>query len=174
MPVKAARTARKTARSTPAALRFRPLGLTLAILATALGYGLIPMLPVLLVLWTALTGREIGLEMANTPLNWLGVLLGVAVLVACVFAWWGRPRGVRRALLILVWLSTAFMLYRVGLALTSAPSLGQVGGSLSSGMAVLLCQGPVLVFVPLYVTWYLNRAPARAFYGHGGGNPDRT
>jgi hypothetical protein len=30
---------------------------------------------------------------------------------------------------------------------------------------VALCQAPLLILVPLYITWYLNRAPARAFYG---------
>lgn len=161
--MKAARPASKA--SSSSAPRIRPLGLTLAILATALGYGLVPMLPVLLVAWTQITGREIGLEMANTPLNWLGVTLGALTLVGCVLAWLGRPRGVRRALLVLVWLSTALTVYRVAAALTSAPSvIGQVGGSLSGGATILLCQGPILLCVPLYVTWYLNRAPARAFY----------
>lgn len=155
---------RPPTKPSPAA-RYRPLGLSLAILATAAGYGLIPLLPVLLVLWTQLTGREIGLEMANTPLNWLGVILGALTLVACVLAWIGWPYGIRRALLALVWLSTALLLYRVVGALATPPAaIGEIGGSLSGTATILLCQGPILVFVPLYVTWYLNRAPARAFY----------
>lgn len=174
--MKSARTASKLSASpsSTTAPRLRPLGLTLAILATALGYGLVPMLPVLLVIWTQLTGREIGLEMANTALNWLGVMLGVAVIIACMLAWLGRPRGVRRALLILVWLSTALTVYRLVAVLTSSPSMiGEVGGSLSGGATALLCEGPILLFVPLYVTWYLNRAPARAFYAYRGGDRSR-
>jgi hypothetical protein len=150
------------------ALRYRPLGLTIAILATALGYGIVPLLPIMLVIWTQLTGRSIGADLVNSPGNWIGMALGVLTLIVSVLAWIGRPYGVRLALLVLVWITTAFTLFRLLQSLGAPPDMlgevGEIGGSLSGAGTALLCQGPILIFVPLYVTWYLNRAPARAFY----------
>ena len=36
--------------------------------------------------------------------------------------------------------------------------------SLDLGRTLAAAQVPLFVLVPLYVLWYLNRAPARAFY----------
>ncbi len=151
-----------SATHTPDQPRYRPLGLTIAILATALGYGVLPLLPLMLVVWTAITRRQIGTELINTPLNWIMMGLGAITLIACIFAWIGRPQGARLALLGCVWLTTAVWAFRVLQSAFSAPELFGVGGSLTS--AGVVCQVPLLILIPVYVTWYLNRAPARQFY----------
>lgn len=151
-----------TATHTPDHPRYRPLGLTIAILATALGYGILPLLPLLLVVWTGITRRQIGTDLVNTPINWIMMGLGAITLIACVFAWIGRPLGVRLAFLGCVWLTTGVWAFRILQAAFSAPELFGVAGSLTS--AGVVCQVPLLILIPVYVTWYLNRAPARQFY----------
>lgn len=144
--------------------RYRPLGLMIAIAATAVGYGLLPMLPLLLVAWSSLTQRLVGIDFIGGGIGWLAVILGALTLIACVAAWIGRPRGVRLFLIGMVWLQALFNAARLIVSASSAPSLPEVGGNLSGATALLICQVPLLTLVPLYVTWYLNRAPARQFY----------
>jgi hypothetical protein len=145
--------------------RYRPLGLTAAILSTAIGYGLLPLTSLLLVAWSALSRRGIGVELANTPRTYVDVSLGVIVLMACVMAWIGRPRGVRMALLVLVWLSTLLQIYyAVGSPLAPATASDELIGGNFDVSRVLICQMPFLLAIATYVTWYLNRAPARQFY----------
>jgi hypothetical protein len=170
--LKAIAKSKKTARAArvanpPVARRFRPLGLSIAILSTAGLYGLWPMVPLLLWLLTRLRGHEIGSELLDNS-AWFNVVLGAATLIACVMAWVGRPSQTRRTLLALVWFATIVRLVQSAQALSerSLPiTSAQVGGSLSSVLQpITLCQIPLLILVPLYITWYLNRAPARAFY----------
>lgn len=144
--------------------RYRPLGLMIAIAATGVGYGLLPMFPLLLSLWTNLTQRLAGIDFIGGSVGWLGVSLGALTLIACVAAWIGRPRGVRLFLIGMVWIQVIFNVARLIASLSSAPTLPEVGGTFLSGVPTLICQAPLLTLVPLYVTWYLNRAPARQFY----------
>lgn len=144
----------------------RPLGLTLAILGTAVAFGFFPLLPACLLIYTAVTGREIGVELIG-GIGWVSIAFGMITLLACFMAWRGRPRGVRMALLIIIWAQTIFFAARFISGLNAPPDtdlLSGVGGNLSL-LPLLLCQLPLVMAVPLYVTWYLNRAPARAFYG---------
>jgi hypothetical protein len=144
--------------------RYRPLGLMIAIGATAVGYGLLPMLPLLLMAWSSLTQRLVGIDFMGGSVGWLAVTLGAITLVACIAAWIGRPRGVRLFLIGMVWVQALFSAARLISSLGSTPSLPEVSGSFSGAAPMLLCQVPLLTLIPLYVTWYLNRAPARQFY----------
>lgn len=149
--------------------RFRPLGLSIAILAAAGLYGFVPLIPALLVLLATLRrGRQLndpailsGADF-NDPMTWINTILSVATLVACVLAWRGRPVGSRRLLLVLVWLGTVLRLIVTVQSLTV--SQGYPSNINEFFRPVTLCQAPLLILVPLYITWYLNRAPARAFY----------
>lgn len=144
--------------------RYRPLGLMIAIAATAVGYGLLPMFPLLLMLWTRATQRLAGIDFIGGSVGWLGVGLGVVTLIASVAAWVGRPRGVRLFLIGMVWIQVIFTVARLIASLSSPPTLTEVGGTFAPTATGLICQAPLLTLVPLYVTWYLNRAPARQFY----------
>ncbi|MFN7209642.1 MAG: hypothetical protein ACK4P1_04510 [Aggregatilineales bacterium] len=144
--------------------RYRPLGLMIAIAATAVGYGLLPMFPLLLMLWTRATQRLAGIDFIGGGVGWLGVGLGALTLIASVSAWVGRPRGVRLFLIGMVWIQVIFNVARLIASLSSPPTLTEVGGTFAPAAAGLICQAPLLTLVPLYVTWYLNRAPARQFY----------
>jgi hypothetical protein len=148
--------------------RFRPLGLSIAILAAAGLYGFLPLIPAMLVLLAIIRGYALkdpailsGTDF-NDPMTWINTVLSLATLVACVLAWRGRPVGSRRFLLVLVWLGTVLRLIVTVQSLTV--SQGYPSNINEFFRPIALCQTPFLLIVPLYITWYLNRAPARAFY----------
>jgi hypothetical protein len=65
-----------------------------------------------------------------------------------------------------VWAVTIFQLISVigSLSARAAPD-NQVGGDLLALVKpAQYCEIILLVLIPLYITWYLNRAPARTFY----------
>lgn len=92
-------------------------------------------------------------------------VFGIMFFVIAVMAWRGRPAWSRyvmlAAVLGLTFLTTLFTV------LPLFQSTG-IGGGVDSGEPVvmsLLCGRLALtVLIPLYVVWYMNRAPARAFY----------
>src|SRR5215475_4481114 len=100
---------------------YRPLGLSIAILASALFYGIFPSLPLLLWVWIKITRPGyIGVDFIGGGLGQLSIAMGLLTLVACIPAWLGRPPLIRWGLIILIWLQTALQLYR--LILASQPS----------------------------------------------------
>jgi len=144
----------------------RPLGLTLALLATAALYGAVPLMEVYF-----LHRVEIATENAFllggvdiSAWTWVEGGFGVIVLIVCALAWWGRPHQVRYVLVGLLLISTGVNLYRIIEAWTSSvdPLFG--GQAQSALRGYLRCQLPLMIIVPLYVIWYINRAPARAFF----------
>jgi hypothetical protein len=144
----------------------RPLGLTLALAATAALYGFAPLLEVYFLTRLDATADEAYLlgGVTITTWTWLQGAFGALVLAACMLAWWGRPPQIRFVLSGLLLVLTIVMLYRVVEA-ARAPVDPIFGGQAQSVLRdYLRCQLPGLVLVPLYVLWYLNRAPARAFY----------
>lgn len=163
----------------------RPFGVTLAILVSVILYAVIPLMQVGLVLAVAdhFRNRDSTITLPNgeeltevasggefigdisTERLILQGTLALGFLVVAFFAWRGKPSFMRYVLMGSVLLLTA-----ITLALTVIPGLqsggrGISGGSLDNLSTPLLClQLFVSFFVPLYVVWYLNRAPARAFY----------
>jgi hypothetical protein len=144
---------------------YRPLGLSIAIVATAILYGIFPLMPVVFLLLINTQGRTIGAELVDS-LALLNAALGLLILAASVLAWLGRPQWARWILIALVVLATALRLYGVMQTIFSrTSSISEVGGNLSAlAQPLAWCQLPLLILVPLYIAWYMNRAPARAFY----------
>ncbi|MEQ8674219.1 MAG: hypothetical protein RLP44_17690 [Aggregatilineales bacterium] len=95
----------------------------------------------------------------------LGMSLGF--LVIAFFAWRGKPAFMRY-----VFMGTVLLLTVINLGLIIVPLLDSTpqssGGSLDGLFASLQCgQLTLIILVPIYVVWYLNRGPARAFFrGH--------
>ncbi len=144
----------------------RPLGLTLALVAMAALYGVVPLLEVYFLKRLDATADEAYLlgGVTITAWTWLQGAFGALVLVVCALAWWGRPPQIRFVLMALLLVLTAITLYRVVEA-ARTPADPIFGGQAQSALrGYLRCQLPGLIVVPLYVLWYLNRAPARAFY----------
>ena len=144
--------------------RYRPLGMIIAILATAVIYGLFPLIPVALTLIVRLEGHN--MSGADLPFNNLDIVSGIAILFICVLAWIGRTPWIRWVLILSVWLATAYQIERF-LQLMQPQGIGQglTGGTFAElSQSALPCVTIFLLLVPLYITWYMNRAPARAFY----------
>lgn len=152
--------------SAPANRVRRPPGLTLAILAVALVYGVMPLMEVYFL-------RRIDASTSETFIlggvginTWtlLEAAYGGLVLITCIPAWWGRPPWIRHVFVAVALFPAVVMLYRVIQTWTTPtdPITGGQAQEISQGM--LRCQLPGLIVVPLYVVWYINRAPARAFY----------
>ena len=150
--------------------RKRPLGLLIAVIATALVYGVGPLIyPILFIAFVVRKGGPpSGVDSSNLAVV-QSVVVGVVVLLLCLSAWMGRPRWGRLALIGVVWAVTIFQLVSVigSLSARAAPD-NQVGGDLLALVKpAQYCELILLVLIPLYITWYLNRAPARAFYAQG-------
>ena len=145
--------------------RYCPLGLSIAIVATAGLYSIWPMIPVLMLIWVNARGHSIGGQFISS-LGWSNAILGFVTLIACVVAWIGRPRWSRWVLIVLVVLATLLRLVQVGTEFFAPPSTAgaPAGGNLSSVTQPLtVCQGLMLIMFPLYIIWYLNRAPPAPF-----------
>jgi len=144
----------------------RPPGLMLALLATAALYGLAPLLEAYFLHRLDATAEEAFLlgGVTVTTWTWIQAVYGVLMLLVCGLAWWGRPPQIRFVLTGLLLVLTAVTFYRI-IETWTAPQNPIFGGQLQTTLrGYLRCQLPAMVLVPLYVTWYLNRAPARAFY----------
>lgn len=136
----------------------RSFGLAIALLAIAMLYGLMPLLPIVLNAWI----RAINMGGSTpAPTEPLSLVLAVALLAACLLTWIGWPRWAPYVLIALVWLNTLIIIIQAAMA----PAQNPTGGSApNSPTNIWLCQVPILVIISLYITWYLNRATVRAFY----------
>lgn len=160
----------------------RPLGVSLAVLLSVGLFVLLPLFRLGVDLYVEARFRSLedvavplGEEVEMTPLLvggdvtlvtldrlLLEGLPAVGFLILAIFAWRGRPAWMR---LIFFASVVALAVLNLLLILFSA-SQPQAGiDSFQATSNTLLCgQVVLLVLVPLYVVWYLNRGPARAFY----------
>ncbi|MBI5960060.1 MAG: hypothetical protein HY866_15070 [Chloroflexi bacterium] len=145
---------------------YRPFGLSIAIFAAAVIYGILPLAEVY-VLWrmnAAATDAYLIAGVEITTWKALQGLLGGVMLITCLLAWWGRPPQIRFVLVGLLLLLTSANLYRI-VETWITPADPIFGGQTQAAIRDFLrCQLPIMILVPLYVVWYINRAPARAFY----------
>lgn len=159
----------------------RPLGLTIAIIVGMIFYSLIPLLftAQLLIVEAHMASMETEWQFGDETVEQIAsggrltggitrfdmiVQSGLALmfLVVAFLAWRGRPRVMRH---IFVWAVIITSIVTLFITLFPSPTGGLSGGSLDSLSSIL--NPTVLIFnilLPLYVVWYLNRAPARAFY----------
>lgn len=151
---------------------FRPLGLTLAILTGILAFGIYPILKAYFA-WRLNTCTTVdGFSCGSTtfPFDTLTQFiagLGILVIITAIFAWRGRPPQIRFIFQGAI-LFTAFMLVLETIIRIRGDKPTIWEGGLDSTVqlfeAVLKGQIPILILVALYIIWYCNRAPARAFY----------
>lgn len=92
-------------------------------------------------------------------------VIAIMFLVVTILAWKGRPPQIRWIMLAAVLGLTAINLWQT-ISTVIAPVEIQQG--IDSGVAIArqIACGTITfqVTIPLYVVWYMNRAPARAFY----------
>lgn len=160
----------------------RPFGLSLAIFASVVLFSVLPLMQIGLVLSVrqhfadqdyqfgedgavraAASGGDV-LGIGDAELLLRGLIAGAFLMIA-IGAWIGRPRAVRIVMLVAV-LALAFGTIALNLLPMLNPPALQEG--ITSGESF---QQPfrtaeivLTILVPLYVVWYMNRAPARAFY----------
>jgi hypothetical protein len=161
----------------------RPLGLSVAIFTVWVIFSLMPLILVFMYVraqsrfnemdWTVeyqgqdivpyFSGSNLG-EFDNSGLITLG-LIGVVFFVICILAWVGRPRWIRHVLLFSVLSLDVFFGVMILSAVLgrsdAADGVSSADGLIRSGQIgyVLLA-----MLATLYLVWYSNRAPARAFY----------
>ena len=176
--------------STPQAKPGRPRGVTLAIIAGVLIYAVIPLMWVGSIVAAERVfndfSNELSLNLDNDPIEagasggeFRGDIEDIRLLtqgalsfwfiVVAFFAWLGRPAFMRWVYIMAVVVMAIFRIwfYITPVVDESEEILG--GGSLQGivdFLLTLLQSGDFLliVLVPVYVVWYLNRGPARAFY----------
>ena len=161
----------------------RTFGLSLAILASVMLFTLLPLMQVAMILLVRARVQMLSLDVpgeadAVLPMasggSFTGVgdvnlavqtVLGIAFLVIAVFAWRGRPSWIRFVTLGAVIVLTAVTILLSVASLYTNPDLA---AGINSGEAItrVLLSGRLIlsVLVALYVVWYMNRGPARAFY----------
>lgn len=163
----------------------RPFGVSLAILASVIVFSLIPLgqLTMFITVRQFINNRSEQFELPygdeEIPVGETGgslddgfdntqivvqLVMSLGFLVIAFFAWRGKPAYMRFVLM-----GTVLLLTLINLALIVIPQLENSpqtsGGSLDGLLASLqLGQIALIVLVPIYVVWYLNRGPARAFY----------
>ncbi len=94
-------------------------------------------------------------------------IFGVAFLVISLLAWRGRPARMRFIMMVMVvGLMIYNLLFTILPGLVTAPSFeqGGIGSAMEVGPPLLWSRLFATVLIPLYVVWYMNRGPARAFY----------
>ncbi len=137
----------------------RPRGLTIALLACTVLYGLYPLVTGLFFLLPAVGRPQYTVE----PRVVLDVVLSLGFLALLVPAWRGRPPRIR---LILTAAVIGLMLLNLGMAvydLTSRSAL-TLDSTSQLSEATTTCSIPIYALLTLYIVWYLNRYPARAYY----------
>jgi hypothetical protein len=157
----------------------RPLGVTLAIAASVMLFTVFPLIIVTMVVlvnrhFSQLDFAGSGIEPIAMGGDFMGVapeslaiqtIISLAFLVIAVLAWRGRPASIRSILLGAVIGMTVISFVTTVIQSLGQPDVAQGVSSLNSLASSLSCGQLVLsTLVSLYVVWYLNRGPARAFY----------
>jgi hypothetical protein len=161
----------------------RPLGVSLAIAASVLLYSVLPLMQVAMVVIVQVRFSRLSLSLDSaqgqvgaiaaggdlTGIPAVALLLqagfGVAFLLIAAGAWIGRPRHIRGIMLGWILGLTALTVLVALASATHPPTLEEgfdSGDSLRRSLdwARLIAS----TSVALYVLWYMNRGPARAFY----------
>ncbi len=163
----------------------RTLGVSLAIIASALLYSILPLMQVIWILLIqarfqsvvgVLPQTSASLEteamvsggnltdIANSGLI-IQAVIAIIFLIIAVMAWRGRPPQIRWIMLAAVLILTVISLLQSISTLVAPVDIEQ---GIDSGAAIArqaTCGAIAMqTLIPLYVLWYMNRAPARAFY----------
>ncbi len=160
----------------------RTLGLSLAILVSIMWFSILPIMQAgaILLLERRLREAEQGLSLGNDlpafayggefrgvsdAVLWFQAATGCVFLVIGAAAWRGRPRSIRWIMAFAVVTLTAVTLVTTAAALNQPSTIYEgIDSGASIATAFLNIRLILTVLIPLYVLWYMNRAPARAFY----------
>jgi hypothetical protein len=147
--------------------RYRPFGLSIAILLTVFIFGLAPIMPVIFIVsaFVRKHGWEFDPNFVGGTVGVAHIVLGFATLIVCLLAWIGRPVYIRWTFIFLTWIGAIASIYRIGVANQQTPCFNTACiQNLVYPTPLLVCSGLVVIVATAYVTWYTNRAPARNFF----------
>lgn len=163
--------------SVPESKPGRPLGVSLAIISSTLLFSLLPLTQIIII---ALIRRRIydnlistdGMQPAYLGIDYTGlpdwrtsmqIIIALIFLLLAAFAWRGRPAAMRWLLPVSV---AGILVINAVLAFVVSGPADQSGASSADAFFAALDSGRIVIGVLtfLYVYWYMNRAPARAFY----------
>ncbi len=154
----------------------RTIGLSLAIFASVMLFSILPLGQVVVFLLLRERTRQVEFLVEGGAIGGniggvtditliIQVIMGLIFLVIAGFAWRGRPASIRFIFVAAVVVLTAV---NIGLTLISLNDAQTLNAGLDSSAALTasLLRGRLIVsaVVALYVIWYVNRGPARAFY----------
>ena len=157
----------------------RPLGVTLAIIASLVLFTLFPLVEVGMIMSVRFHFSNMTFaDEAEAPFamgaDFLGIpdskillqaVIALVFIIIAFFAWRGRPPVMRYVLMATCFGLTLLSILSVVLSQLSQPQLAIEASSLDSVLnSISLGQFALSLLVTLYVVWYLNRGPARAFY----------
>jgi len=157
----------------------RPFGVTLAILASLILFSLFPLAEVAMIISVRLHFANFKFsDDTNQPIamgaDFLGLsdskillqaVIAIVFLIIAFFAWRGRPSFMRYVLMLSCAGLTLLNILNIIIGKLSQPDIAAGASSLDVILNSLsLGQFAIGVLVTLYVVWYLNRGPARAFY----------
>jgi hypothetical protein len=141
----------------------RPVGLSLMVLMCLALYVALPLLgvlyPVLLARWVRPAGGESGAELGGWGV--LQVIFSLVFSVALALAWLGRPPRIRWVVAGLALTQAALVVVNGLVVLSQPPGWDSMADLQRDAQAVLI---PGAVGLGLFVSWYVNRAPAVAFF----------
>jgi hypothetical protein len=155
----------------------RPFGLSLAIILCVVYFSLLPLIYAVWLTWLRwrfdparfaepfmTEGGEVLSGVGGLPeVNLIQVTIAVIFLVIAFFAWRGRPSSMRFVLMFSI---IGITLYNLAVTLSIPPQTPETGFDSSAQLNATLATFQVIsgLLIVLYVLWYINRAPARAFY----------
>lgn len=153
----------------------RPLGLSFAILISVMLFSLLPFAQVIFVLslqqqfqaieflpGSGAIGGDLQIADANLIIP---LVNGLLFLIVAIMAWRGRPEYARLAFMAGVIYITVVTLLLTIFTITVEPTVEQgfdSGAQITNSL--LGARVVISVLVALYVLWYVNRGPARAFF----------
>lgn len=156
----------------------RPLGVSLAIVTSVFLFTLLPISQVILIVVvrqhfmnlsfpSGLQPTAVGGDFLGVPASslFLQTVLALVFLIVAVAAWRGRRPAMRFVMVLTVIALTAIKLISL-ITQSAAPQSLENGISSGNGLFNALSAGQFVteLIVMLYVVWYMNRGPARAFY----------
>jgi hypothetical protein len=157
----------------------RPFGVTLAILASLILFTFFPLMEVGMLIsvrlhFANLKFSDDGTQPFAMGADFLGIpdskialqaVIAIVFLIIAFFAWRGRPTVMRYVLMLSCAGLTLYNILNIVVPQLSQQNVDSGASSLDSILSSLsLGQFAIGVLVTLYVVWYLNRGPARAFY----------
>lgn len=143
---------------------FRPLGLTIGIMAAFVLFGFWPLIK-FYIAYRLNSGEDMFMISGFPYDTWTkaGGVAGVLIMSSAIFAWIGKPPMMRWMFQIFV-LASGIILIGSELYPSNEPATVVGLGSMNDVADTAKRLIPTYFITLIYILWFMNRAPARAFY----------